>query len=99
MLFLLQQYQEVILTLLKKLFKKNLFIFNGIFHPSGEPILLGGWGGCFVAVHLRYTCTAAWTDASHLQQAWLVNNPGQLMKDKTESSGFTFWRQRWQKKK
>jgi len=31
MLFLLQQYQEFILTLLKKLFKKNLFIFIGIF--------------------------------------------------------------------
>jgi len=40
MLFLLQQYQEFILTLLKKLFKKNLFIFIGIFYPSGEPISL-----------------------------------------------------------
>ena len=40
MLFLPQQYQEVILTLLKKLFKKNLFIVIGIFYPSGEPILL-----------------------------------------------------------
>jgi hypothetical protein len=40
MLFLLQQYQEVILTLLKKLFKKYLFIFIGIFYPSGEPISL-----------------------------------------------------------
>jgi len=38
MLFLFQQYQEVILTLLKKLLKKNLFIFIGIFYPSGEPI-------------------------------------------------------------
>ena len=33
MLFLFQQYLEVILTLLKKLFKKNLFIFIGIFYP------------------------------------------------------------------
>jgi len=43
MLFLFQQYQEVILTLMKKLFKKNLFIFIGIFHPygkRGEPISL-----------------------------------------------------------
>ena len=43
MLFLLQQYQEVILILLKKLFKKNLIIFIGIFYPygkRGEPILL-----------------------------------------------------------
>ena len=45
MLFLLQQYQEVILTLLKKLFKKNLSIFISIFYPSGEPRLLGGVGG------------------------------------------------------
>jgi hypothetical protein len=39
-LFLLQQHQEVILTLLKKLFKKNLYIFIGIFYPLGEPISL-----------------------------------------------------------
>jgi hypothetical protein len=32
MLYLLQQYQEVILTLLKKLFRKNLFIFIDIFY-------------------------------------------------------------------
>jgi len=38
--FFLPQYQEVILTLLKKLFKKNLFMFIGIFYPSGEPISL-----------------------------------------------------------
>ncbi len=41
--FLLQQYQELTLTLLIKLFKKNLFILIGIFHPygkPGEPILL-----------------------------------------------------------
>ncbi len=72
MLFLLQQYQEFILTLLKKLFKKNLFIFIGIFtlRASRSHCI------CFVTAHLRYTCTAAWTDASHLQQARLVNNPG-----------------------
>ena len=43
MFFLLQQYQELILTLLKKLFKKNLFTFIGVFFPygkRGEPILL-----------------------------------------------------------
>jgi len=38
MLFLLQQYQKVILTSLKKLFKKYLFTLIGIFYPSGEPI-------------------------------------------------------------
>jgi len=38
--FLVQQFQEVILTLLKKLFKKNLFIFIGIYYPKGEPISL-----------------------------------------------------------
>ena len=40
MLFLLQQYQEFILTLLEKLLMKNLFIFIGILYPLGEPILL-----------------------------------------------------------
>ena len=39
MLFLLQQYQEVILILLKKLLKKSL-LYIGIFYPLGEPILL-----------------------------------------------------------
>jgi len=38
--FLLQQYSELILTLLKKHFKKNLFIFIDIFYPLGKPILL-----------------------------------------------------------
>ena len=38
--FLLQQYQKVILTLLKNIFKKNLFIFIGIFYPPGRPISL-----------------------------------------------------------
>jgi hypothetical protein len=38
--FLRQQCQKFILTLLKKLFKKNLFIFIDVFYPSGEPILL-----------------------------------------------------------
>jgi hypothetical protein len=43
MLFLIQQCQKLILTLLKKLFKMNLFIFIGIFYPygkRGEPISL-----------------------------------------------------------
>ena len=40
MIFLLQQYQEVILTLQKELFKKNLFIFIDICYPPGEPISL-----------------------------------------------------------
>ena len=38
--FLVQQFQEVILTLLKKLFKKNLYLFIGIFYPTGKPISL-----------------------------------------------------------
>jgi hypothetical protein len=72
MLFLLQQYQEVILTLQKNFFKKNLFIFIGIFYPSGEPILL-----------LLLCCDPFAVDnhscmghASHLQQPRSVNNPG-----------------------
>jgi hypothetical protein len=72
MLFLFQQYQEVILILLKILFKKNLL------YPSAFFTLRASRSHCicFVAVHLRYTCTAVWTDASHLQQTRLVNNPG-----------------------
>jgi len=73
MLIFLQQYQEVILTLLKKLFKKNLFyIHRGIFYPSGEPIL----------VHLLRCDPFAVDDHSgmghalHLHQPRLVNNPG-----------------------
>jgi hypothetical protein len=38
--YLLQQYQEVFLTLLKKLYSKILFISIGIFSPEGEPISL-----------------------------------------------------------
>jgi len=73
MLIFLQQYQEVILTLLKNLFKKNLFYrFIGIFYPSGEPIL----------AHLLRCAPFAVDDhsgmghASHLHQPRLVNNPG-----------------------
>ncbi len=40
MINLFQQYQKVILILLKKLFKNNLFIFIGIYYPTGELILL-----------------------------------------------------------
>jgi len=36
MLIFLQQYQEVILTLLKKLFKKNLFYIHRHFLPLGR---------------------------------------------------------------
>jgi hypothetical protein len=50
MLFLLQQYQEVILILLKKLLKKNL-LYISIFYPLGEQRLLGGVG---------WLTTAAW---------------------------------------
>jgi len=47
-----QQYQDLILTLLKKLFKKNLFIFIDIFYPSGEPISLQSLRcGPFAVVH------------------------------------------------
>ncbi len=35
MLFSLQQCQEIILTLLKKLFKKNLLIVIDVFYTSG----------------------------------------------------------------
>jgi hypothetical protein len=38
--FLILQYQDAILTLLKKLFKKNLSIFFGFFHPTCEAISL-----------------------------------------------------------
>jgi len=72
MLFLLQQYQEIILTLLKKLFKKNLFISIGIFYPSGEPILLHLL--CCDPFAVDYhSCMG---HASHLQQPRSVNNPG-----------------------
>jgi len=80
--FFPQQYQEVILTLLKKLFKIYFLNFLlvegwgrsaiGIFYPSGEPILL----------HLLRCDPFAVDDhscmghASHLQQPRLVNNPG-----------------------
>jgi len=72
MIFLLQQYQELILPLLKKLFKKNLFISIGIFSPSDEPILLHLLCCDPFAVD-NHSCM---DHASHLQQAWLVNNPG-----------------------
>jgi len=71
LLFLLQQYQEVILTLLKKLFKKNHFIFSGIFSPTGEPILLHLLCCDPFAVD-NHSCMG---HASHLQQPRSVNNP------------------------
>jgi len=33
---------------------------------------------CFVTTHSRWTTTASWADASHLQQPQLVNNPGYI---------------------
>jgi len=81
MLIFLQQYQEVILTLLKKLFKKNFFsrriffIFIGIFYPSGEPTLLGGVGWLLRYRALAVDDHSCMSCASHLQQARFVNNP------------------------
>jgi len=70
MLIFLQQYQEVILTLLKKLFKKNFF-----FYPSGEPTLLGGVGWLLRYRALAVDDHSCMSCASHLQQARFVNNP------------------------
>jgi len=72
MFFILQQSQELILTLLKNLFKKYLFIFIDVFYPSGEPILphLLRYRAFAVDDHSCIPC------ASHLQQPRLVNNPG-----------------------
>jgi len=74
MLFLLQQYQEFILTLLQKLFKKNLLIFIGTFYPSGEPISLHLLCCDPFAVD-NHSCIG---HASHLQQPRSVNNPGYI---------------------
>jgi hypothetical protein len=79
MFFLPQQYQERILTLLKKFFKKYLFISIGIFCPSDEPSLLGGesWLLCCEPFAVNYhSCMG---HASHLQQPRSVNNPGQYI--------------------
>jgi len=84
MLFLLQQYQEFILTLLKKLFKKNLSIFIGIFYPSGEPKLLGGAGWMLCCDPFAVDNHSCIGHASHpLILGWgggsrSVNNPGSL---------------------
>ncbi len=79
MLFLLQQYQEVILTLLKKLFKKNLFILIGIFYPSSEPILMGGVGWMLCCDPFAVDNHSCMGHASHLQQPRSVNNPDWLV--------------------
>ena len=71
---LLQQYQELILTLLKKLY--NLLITIGIFYPSGEPTFLGGEGRLLCCDPFAVDYHSCMDHASHLQQAWLVNNPG-----------------------
>jgi hypothetical protein len=70
--FLLQQYQEVILTLLIKFFKRNKSLFIGIIYPSGELILLHLLRYDPFAVD-NHSCTG---HASHLQQPQSVNNPG-----------------------
>ena len=50
------------------------FISNvGIFYRKGVN---RSYYICFVTVHSRWTTTASWADASHLQQPRLVNNPG-----------------------
>jgi len=74
--FFHQQYQEVILTLLKKLFKKNLSISIGIFYPSGEPRWLGGVGWLLRCDPFAVDNHSCMSHASHLQQPRLVNNPG-----------------------
>jgi len=76
MFFLPQQYQEVILILLKKLLKKNLPIYIGIFYPTGEPILMHLLRYRAFAVD-NHSCLPC---ASHIHQLKLVNNPGELMK-------------------
>jgi len=76
--FLLQQYQELILTLLKELFKKNFFIPIGIFYPSGEPILLGGVGWMLRCDPFAVDNHSCMSHASHLQQPRSVNNPGYI---------------------
>jgi hypothetical protein len=78
LLFLLQQYQEIILTLLKRLFKKNLFIFIGIFYLSGEQGLLGGVGWLLCCDPFAVDNHSCMDHASHLQQPRSVNNPGYL---------------------
>lgn len=60
MLFLLQPCQKLILTLLKKLFKKYLFIPIGIFAFLAKQRCRPEWVGCYVVNRLRCTTTAAW---------------------------------------
>jgi hypothetical protein len=79
MLFLLQQYQEIILTLLKKLFKKYLLYLSAFFTLRASQSHYIG----FVVVHSRYTNTASWATSSPLQQSWHVNNPAKKEKKGT----------------
>jgi len=74
--FLLQQYQEVILTLLIKFFKRNKSLFIGIIYPSGEPSLLGGEGRLLRYDPFAVDNHSCMSHASHLQQPQSVNNPG-----------------------
>ena len=64
MYFLHLQYQDFILILLIKLFKKNISRFIGIFYPLGEPILLHLLRCDPLAVD-NHSCMC---HASHLQQ-------------------------------
>jgi hypothetical protein len=75
MFFLLQQSQELILTLLKKLFKQYFFIVINVFYPLGKPKLRGGagWLLCYRAFAVDdHSCMPY---ASHMPQARLVNIP------------------------
>ena len=76
MMFLLQEYQEIVMTLLKKLFEKNLSLFIGLFYPKGDPISLHLLRSDPFAVD-NHSCMG---HASHLQQPRLVNNPGYISK-------------------
>jgi len=83
MLFLLQQYQEVILKLLK-LTKKHKYalmlgwggLASAFFTLRASNCCWVGWVGSFVAAHSRYTNTASWATALPLQQSRLMNTPG-----------------------
>ena len=85
-LFLLQQYQEVILTLMKMTKKIKMKgwdrLASAFFTLRASQYCWVGWVGCFVVAHSRYTNTASWATSSHPLilgwggGPWLVNNPG-----------------------
>jgi septal ring-binding cell division protein DamX len=76
MLFLFQQYQEVILTLLKMTKKTKMKGWGGFASAFFTLRASQSHYICFVVAHSRYTNTASWASSSQLQQSWLVNNPG-----------------------